>query len=98
MTLIKLLDLLKMIDKESFPLIYEDGILDTRPDSIYEVVICFMCEEETWIRCHIKNEILVPWYDCEVKCVEPFDEKAIQVWLDDEKYLLDNFPGYIKQK
>ena len=93
-----LLDILKLIQKDYFPPVMElkngelDGI-DTRPQSVFEVTICFMCEEETWLTCNIQNELLIPWYDCEVESIQPDDRNgnAICVWLKDEEYLRERF-------
>ena len=66
--------------------------IDTRPQSVFQVTICFMCEEETWLTCNIQNEILIPWYDCEVVGISPSEERySICVWLNDEEYLYKNF-------
>ena len=93
----KLIDILKLIDHDYFPPVMElrrgkyDGI-DTRPNTSFKVTICFMCEEETWITCNIQNEILIPWYDCEVSLIHPDDIKnSFCVWLKDEEYLMQNF-------
>lgn len=93
-----LLDILKLIQNDYFPPVMElkngepDGI-DTRPQSVFEVTICFMCEEETWLTCNIQNEILIPWYECEVASIHPDDvhKNAICVWLKDEEYLRNRF-------
>lgn len=94
----KLIDVLKLIEHEYFPPVMEirkgkfNGI-DTRPQSVFNVTICFMCEEETWLNCNIQNEILIPWYDCEVSSIHPDDDNknSICVWLKDEEYLMQNF-------
>ncbi len=93
-----LLDVLKLIADDCFPVTEDkDGDFDTRPDTVYRVTICFMCEEETWLTCNIQNEILVPWYDCEVRSINPDDdnENSICVWLKDEAYLKKYFPQHI---
>ena len=95
-----LLDVLKLIDKNAFPLTFDEKYgIDSRPDSLLEVTLCFMCEEETWITCNIKNEILIPWYECEVTCIHPDSEheNAICVWLNDTKYLQKNYPQHLKE-
>ena len=95
-----LLDILKLIDgsNEYFPL-EEDkrGDFDTRPDSVWQVTICFMCEEETWLTCNIQNEILVPWWDCEVTSIHPDDDhkNSICVWLKDGEYIKKNYPQHV---
>ena len=99
----KLIDILKLIEKEYFPPEMEikkkriEGI-DSRPQTVFNITICFMCEEETWLRCNIQNEILIPWYDCEVKAIQPDsnDDNSICVWLKDDEYILSNFKHCIK--
>ena len=93
-----LLDLLKLISRDYFPVtVDQDGDLDTRPQTIYNVTLCFMCEEETWLTCNIQNEILVPWYDCEVSSIEPdTDNKcSICVWLKHNDYIKKNYPQHL---
>lgn len=93
-----LLDVLKLIEKDFFPMtVCKDGSFDTRPQSVFEVTICFMCEEETWITCNIQNEILVPWYDCEVSSIHPNSNNgnSICVWLHDEEYIKKYYPQHL---
>lgn len=90
----KLIDVLKLIEKEYFlPVVDECGEIDSRPQSVFQVTLCFMCEEETWLTCNIQNAILIPWYDCEVVSINPDDQNknSICVWLKDEEYLIKNF-------
>ena len=92
-----LLDILKLIDRDYFPPTLEKDksgseSIDSRPQSVYKVSICFMCEEETWLTTNIANEILVPWYDCEVTSISPSDKYTIEIWLKDIKYLKEKFP------
>ena len=101
----KLIDVLKLIENDFFPPILElkNGkidCIDTRPQSVFCVTICFMCEEETWLTCNIQNEILVPWYDCEVKSIHPDSDnkESICVWLKDEEYLANNFGRHLERK
>lgn len=92
-----LLELLKFIDRDYFPPTVEKDkrgyeSIDSRSNSVYRVCICFMCEEETWVTTNIENEILVPWYDCEVKAISPSSEKnTLEIWLEDIKYLKEKF-------
>lgn len=95
-----LLDVLKLIENDAFPLTFDEKTgIDSRPDSIFEVTLCFMCEEETWITCNIQNEILIPWYECEVISIQPdnIHENSILVWLNDTEYLKKNYPKYLKK-
>ena len=93
-----LLDILKLIDRDYFPPTLEKDksgheSIDSRPDSVFKVAICFMCEEETWITTYPENEILIPWYDCEVTAISPSSEKyTLEIWLKDIKYLKEKFP------
>lgn len=96
-----LFELLKLIKDDAFPL---ECQIDKRgrkhiysiPNTVHQVCICFMSEEETWIRCNIENEILIPWYDCKVKALNPEDEVTLCVWLEDEEYILENYPQYLR--
>ena len=94
-----LLDVLKLIHEDAFPPIVDKCGIDTRPSSVMEVTLCFMCEEETWITCNIQNEILIPWYECEVISIQPDDihKNAICVWLKDTEYLQKNYPQHLKE-
>lgn len=94
----KLIEILKLIDEEITPFLYDEYGIDSRPNSIFKVTICFMCEEETWITCNVKNEILIPWYDCHVSGIRASNEDTIEIWLKDEKYIKEKFPEYIKEK
>lgn len=93
-----LLDILKLIEDDYFPIEADKYGLDTRPQSVFNVTICFMCEEETWLTCNIQNEILVPWYDCKVTSIHPDSDNkySICVWLDDANYLKEHYPQHIK--
>ena len=96
-----LLDVLKLIDKESFPLtVDEDETFNTIPQSTFEITICFMSEEETWLTCNIQNEILVPWYDCEVSCISPNSDNinSICVWLYDVEYIKKNYSQHLRKE
>ena len=101
-----LIDVLKLIEPEYFPptiTIRHNGRyteLDTRPDSVFKVTLCFMCEEETWLTCNIQNAVLIPWYDCEVTHIEANNDidDSICVWLKDEEYLAKKFSHCITIK
>lgn len=94
-----LLDILKLISYDLFPPTLEkseySSCIDTRPQTVYKVTICFMCEEETWITCDIQNEILVPRYDCEVRAIEPDTDNTLQIWLKDVDYLQKHWPQHL---
>ena len=93
----KLIDVLKTISGDLFPptLEIKGNCIDTRPQSIYKVAICFMCEEETWITCNIQNEILIPWYDCEVHAFEPGEDYTLQIWLKHIGYVQEHWPQHL---
>lgn len=93
-----LLDVLKLVSKDLFPVsVDKDGNFNTIPDSVFEVTIRFMCDEETWLTCNIQNEILVPWYDCEVTAITPHDDNknSICVWLKHEDYIKEHYPQHL---
>ncbi len=92
----KLKELLRLIeaDDEFIPRVIEDNgrkSIDCRPNSVFEITICPMCEEETWLTLSIYHPILVPWYSCEVFAITPQDDKTIQVWLKDSDFLINNY-------
>lgn len=99
-----LYELIKMfhLGEDTFPSMTEvhkkDGTIryemDSRSNSILQLCICFMCEEETWVTVNIRSEILIPWYECEVLSISPGDEYTLEVWLKNEEYYLDK--GYDK--
>lgn len=96
-----LLDVLKLISKDLFPVqVDDDGYINTIPESSFEVTICFQCEEETWLTCNIQNEILIPWYDCEVSAITPNsnNSNSICVWLKHEEYIKKNYIQHIFKK
>lgn len=95
----KLIDLLKLIDREYFPPVMDEFGLYTIPQSVWKVTICFMAEEETWLTCNIQNEILVPWYQCEVKSITPGEKDTLEIWLDNINFIKENFPdNFIYQR
>ena len=55
---------------------------DIRSGSSYKIRLCFMCEEETWICTYPHHPILIPWYDCDVTSISPYDEDTLDIWLD----------------
>ena len=95
-------DVLKMIncnEDDYKPTINNDGFhldLDCRPVINRYVMICFMCEEETWEKYNISSPILIPWYDCTVSSLEPVDDRTIGVWLSEEKYILDHWKDKVR--
>lgn len=98
-----LLDIIKLLDDEAYPpTVDKDFGINSIPLSSIEITVCFMCEEETWLTCNIQNEILIPWYDCEVKALdttinEDNTSPRIAVWLKDEEYLFRNFPHHFRR-
>lgn len=99
-----LIELLKMVSPDSVPLrVGKNEVgrydIDSRPQSVFRVSICFMAEEETWITCPIESEILVPWYRCEVKAFQPAETNyTLEVWLRDIDYLMNNFKDDLVKK
>lgn len=60
---------------------------DIRPMSCYRVCLCFMSEEETWVKASVTHPILIPFYDCEVMSIQPDRSYTLQVWLKYEDYI-----------
>ena len=60
---------------------------DIRPQSVFEVCLCFMSEEETWILAYPEHPILIPFYDCEVCGIQPDKEHVLNIWLKHETYM-----------
>lgn len=91
-----LIDLLKLIHQEQFPLIaYKFGI-DSHPQSVFTVTIAFQSNQETWLTVNIANEILVPWYDCEVDAIQGSDQaNDIVVWLKDAEYIKQHWAQHV---
>lgn len=93
----KLKELLRLIesDDEFIPSVikYKNGnkTIDCRPNSVFKITICPMCEEETWLTVSIYHPILVPWYSCEVSGITPQDDESVQVWLQDVDFLFNNY-------
>lgn len=93
-------ELLIMIEGEEYlPLTAELNdnrvSIDCIPSSPFRLMICFMCEEETWIEISTYSPILIPWYDCEVHCIEPYDKNVIQVWLDSDAFLYKLYKRFL---
>lgn len=85
-------ELLRLIETDDdFLVECSENVLDCRPNSVFKVLICPMCEEETWVTFSTRSALLVPWYHCRVSAIEPYDEITIQVWLADYEFLVNNF-------
>lgn len=92
---LKLIDLLKLIHEEQFPLIADRFGIDSAPQSVFTVTLAFQ-SEETWLKVNIANEILVPWYDCEVDAIQgSCDDNDIVVWLKDTEYIKQHWARHI---
>lgn len=95
----KLIDLLKLIQSDQYPLRGNNCTIDSRPDSVFTITICFMSENETWVTVNVASEILVPWYDCKVQAIQggSGDKKNnIEVWLRDVDYVKKHWARHIK--
>lgn len=97
----KLIDVLRMIDEDAWqPEMRENKRpsgkifydMDSRPESVWKICLCFMSEEETWVTVNIRNEILIPWYECEVLSFQPGAEYTLEVWLKETDYYIEK--GY----
>lgn len=71
--------------------------IDSRPDSVYKITLCFMAEEETWMTCDLNNIVLLPFYDCEVSSFQPGDEYTIEVWLKYEDYVMERWKDHLQE-
>lgn len=60
---------------------------DIRPQSVYYVMLCFMSEEETWVKTTVTHPILIPFYDCEVMSIQPDKDYTLQIWLKHEEFI-----------
>lgn len=86
-----LYELIKLVEKDVTPIIYEgNDIVCYNPGSI-KLTICLSDNEEFWVTCDIANPILIPWYDCKVTCIYPISEDSLEIWLDGVKYLRDKY-------
>lgn len=85
----KLRDVLELICGSSEPLpdTWVNGFENIKPDSTYMVCLCFMCEEETWVKTYPTHPLLIPWYDCMVVSITPTDEDTLEIWLDYEPFV-----------
>lgn len=91
-----LIDLLKLIHREQFPLTAYKFGLDSQPQSVFTVTIAFQSNQETWLTVNIANEILVPWYDCEVDAIEGSERECdIVVWLKDVEYIKQHWAQHV---
>jgi len=81
---LKLRDVLEVLlgSSEPLPDKWKKGFEDIRSDSSYMVRLCFMCEEETWVRTYPAHPLLIPWYDCMVTAISPEGEDELAIWLD----------------
>lgn len=95
MTLKELLKMIECGEDDFIPTItvndHNRKDLDCRPNSVFKVTICPMCEEETWVTFSTSSSLLVPWYECEVHSITPENDETIQVWLKDADFLLRNY-------
>jgi len=60
---------------------------DIRSQSVYYVMLCFMSEEETWVKATVTHPILIPFYDCEVMSIQPDKGYTLQIWLKYEEFI-----------
>ena len=61
-----------------------DNIL---PRSALKVNICFMSEPDTWINTYATHPILIPWYSCPVRSVQPSKDFTLDIWIGYEGFL-----------
>lgn len=60
---------------------------DIRSLSCYRVCLCFMSEDETWVKTTVTHPILIPFYDCEVMSIQPDANDTLQIWLKHEGFI-----------
>lgn len=96
---LKLRDVLEVLlgSSEPLPDKWIKGFEDIRSDSSYMVRLCFMCEEETWVRTYPAHPLLIPWYDCMVTAISPEGEDELAIWLDYVPFV-NNLIGGRKQE
>lgn len=83
----KLLDILKMIDKEyDFEADVPVKDYDIRPSSVFKICLCFMSEEETWVTVPATHPILRQYYYAEVHSFYPEDNNTLAVWLKEKDW------------
>ena len=91
--------MLEHIKSEVFPLEADRFGIDSRPNSVFTVTLCFMAEEDTWVTLPITSEILIPWYDCEVSSIYGADKEIdcdIRIWLKDVDYVKKHWKKHVK--
>ena len=82
----KLIDILRLIDRNEVP-VSEIVNADILQGYDARVNICYMSEEETWIKTYISNTILVPLYNAEVDNIEPAKDEALNIWINSNSWL-----------
>lgn len=84
----KLIDVLKKIESHyDFESDNPVKDYDIRPDSVFKITLCFMCEEETWVTVPVTHPILRQYYYARVMHFAP-DEDALQVWLNEKDWFM----------
>lgn len=98
----KLYDVLTLIDNNALEIpLYADknGYISCEPQSVFKVTLRFMAEEETAVTVPISSPLLIPWYDCKVKAINPNDvEDSMDVWLDYSEYVLKKWKTKVLQE
>ncbi len=95
MSRLKLIDFLKLIASDIFPIEYDPNFnVYSNFRTSFDVNIHF--GDDVFIRCNIANPILVPWYDETIQAISPVDLYCIDVWLDSSG-IRNLYSEYIKE-
>ena len=92
---VRLIDFLKLIESDPFPLEYNstfDSFTEFRTP--FEVNLQF--GEDQYARCNITSPVLVPWYDATIRSICPVDDHCIDIWLDSSG-IRNIYPEYIEE-
>ena len=53
----------------------------TAPTTNIKIRLYISCEDYMTVDVYPEHPMLIPFYDCEVECIEPVDKDIIGVWL-----------------
>ena len=89
---IKLQQLLSLIDygldEENLHFLKNDPKhFDEDITTVYKIMLCLTCDEESWITIHIQNPLLTAFFDLDVYAFTPYDSSTLQVWFTEESVI-----------